>query len=287
MTERDKACQCISWPCADPCRCRTCSERLSNTDCVQAGCDYDGTVFACKQKGTATPCANYFSATLCATVSSRCAYGIGLDLCYDKSVHHCSLACTSAQYEAQAPSSTSNRICRAITGTCLLVPLSIPHSACRRSSCNLPQLTPTMLGIDCSEGVVIPELNLVIGKPVTHRPLYSALPSPALLCSALLIPPPSLDIYQLTAPTRTSDAVCRPVRDCTSTEFAFTAPTSTSNRVCALITQCVAAEYESVAPTATSDRTCEEVTQCVGATYVEAAATVTSGTARTPVDNTC
>ena len=88
MTERAKACQRVCSPCAYPCRCRTCSDRLSNTDCVQAGCDYDGTVFACKRKGTATPCASYFSATLCATASDRCAYDTGLDLCYDKSVQH-------------------------------------------------------------------------------------------------------------------------------------------------------------------------------------------------------
>lgn len=89
------------------------------------------------------------------------------------------------------------------------------------------------------------------------------------------------DTFQTSAPTATTDRVCRALSQCAAgTEFERIAPTATTDRVCTLLRVCnYTLEYELKPPTATSDRVCRAVGLCNLITeQVAVAPTTTSDT---------
>ena len=68
--------------------------------------------------------------------------------------------------------------------------------------------------------------------------------------------------YQTTAPSSTSNRVCKPVKTCGTGQFQQRAPTLTSDRQCITYTTCLTGQYETVSATATSNRQCSTCSTC-------------------------
>lgn len=84
------------------------------------------------------------------------------------------------------------------------------------------------------------------------------------------------DSYVSAELTKTSDRVCSALSVCARGEYESSAATKDSDRECSTYTKCGKDEYESVLPTKTSDRKCQTLTTCADDEFELTPATRTS-----------
>ena len=172
--------------------------------------------------------------------------------------------CAASEWEAQAPTGSSDRLCQ-------------PLTLCQRQS--EFELSPPAQdgnGNFVSDRVCRSVSNCTANEFETKAPTATSDRE----CQALR-PPCTLDCeYEERAPSATSDRLCIQLSLCDITEYSFVSPTATSDRQCRPISQCNPGEFEKLAPRLenvtecsinytmiVSDRVCSTINGCAECEY--------------------
>lgn len=148
-------------------------------------------------------------------------------------------ACTEAQWETAAPTSTSDRVCRNTSAECALppqwqsaAPTTTSDRECRSvSNCAADDAYETAPATAITDSVCVALTG----------------------CTAMQ--------FETGAPTATSDRTCANLTACTPDEYESTPASYNSDLLCLNLTVCaeVGVEWQSSSPTALSDRGCSAV----------------------------
>jgi hypothetical protein len=142
--------------------------------------------------------------------------------------------CEMGEYEVVTLTFTSDRVCAPVTSC--LEGQYIQVAATYSSDIVCADYTP------CNGGM----FEAIAGGPAADR-----------VCSVPRFCLPEDDLFEVQAPTQTSDRVCGLITPCQPSEYEQRAPTATSNRVCNPVSTCIdGPEAELRPPTPTSDRVC-------------------------------
>lgn len=181
--------------------------------------------------------------------------------------------CTADEFEMTPPSPTGDRVCGALTicgsGEEEVTPPTATSDRVCEAVCGADafEVSPPSEGVArvCQDYTVCAGDEFERVAPTATRDRECALISE---CAA--------GEYELSPPSETADRSCAPVTTCGADEFEMTPPSATSDRVCEALSSCASDEFESTPPSATSDRVCEALTTCGSGEFESTPPTSTS-----------
>jgi hypothetical protein len=212
--------------------------------------------------------------------------------------------CTVAEYQSEAPSSSSDRSCSALTpcgadeyesasatpttdreckalATChseeyeSQPPTSTSDRGCSAVTLCGAEQYQTVAAVDSYGDTECHSLSPPCEESHSYESQAPTTTSDR-VCAPLTSCLPGSNTYESVVATYSSARVCAPCTVCGADEFETTACTPTSNRQCAPVTVCSPNEYQSACPTATSNAECSDITACNADEYELEAPTFSS-----------
>ena len=237
--------------------CGNCTESCPAGTFQMSSCTHDkdaecGTCSQCKAGKTwkIADCTDFVD-TLCVPCTTACAEDQFISAnCTVQRDTECQFykdCISGAEYEQQPGTATTDRICAAISKCGVLQYQAVAPTATTDRVCIAYEPCTGAEWRVAAATAVSPDICRTYSPPCNNT---AASPNAT---------------FQATAPTRTSDRVCKPLTMCNfPLQYQQLAATLSSDRICANTTQCRSTEeYEARAPTPTSDRNCKGATTCV------------------------